>query len=193
MKRDELLAKGFTQEQVTDILNVYHTYDKEKDDQIKALAGEVTTGQTQNAELQRQIDEINRAKMSEQEKLELDKKETKQKLEEAQKIYNTAKAKEILAGLDVPDTLLSRLVTSDENETITNANTYKTQFETYKEKIEKTTKESIQNMAVKPKPSNIPPNDDVVTLDKYNTMTLTDKIRWKKENPESYDVLMGKN
>lgn len=196
MKRDELLAKGFTEEQVTEILNTYHAYDKEKDNQIKSLSNEVEAGkslQLQNAELQKQLDDLNKAKLTEQEKLELDKKETQQKLADAKKIYNTAKAKEILAGLDVPDTLINRLVTTDENETITNANVYKSQFETYKEKIEKSTKANIQNLDGKPQPTNIPQQSDSMTLDKFKKMSLTEQSRWKKENQDAYRSLMGEN
>lgn len=196
MKREELIAKGFTEEQVTDILNMFHANDKQKDEQIKAMTNQIEVDkniQLKNAELQKQLDELNRAKLTEQEQIELDKKETAKKLAEADKIYNTAKAKEILAGLDVPDTLIGRLVTSDEAETIANANAYKNQFEMYKSQIEKSTKASIQNLDGKPQPTNIPQGENVMNLEKYNKMTLTEKMRWKKENPEEFDTLMSEN
>lgn len=196
MKREELIAKGFTEEQVTDILNMFHANDKQKDEQIKAMTNQIEADkniQLKNSELQKQLDELNRAKLTEQEQIELDKKETAKKLAEADKIYNTAKAKEILAGLDVPDTLIGRLVTSNEEETIANANAYKNQFEIYKSQIEKSTKASIQNLDGKPQPTNIPQGDNVMNLEKYNKMTLTEKMRWKKENPEAFNTLMGED
>ena len=41
MKREDLLAKGYTEEQVTDLLNMFHGINKEKDKKIADLQSEV--------------------------------------------------------------------------------------------------------------------------------------------------------
>ena len=90
MKREELLAKGYTEEQVTDLLNTFHSINSEN----KLLKNEVQAKQdlvNQNLELQRQLDEINKANMSEQERLASEKAETEKYLANAKKIYNRAK------------------------------------------------------------------------------------------------------
>jgi ribosomal protein S4 len=143
MKREELLAKGYTEEQVTDILNTFHSISSEN----KLLKNEVEGKQeiiNQNLELQRKIDEINQASMSEQEKVEAMKKETEKNLAESRKVYNKAKVKEVLAGYDVEDELINSLVTDDEKTSLNSANILKSRLDTI---IANTTKKVQDNIA----------------------------------------------
>ena len=188
MKRDELLEKGYTEEQVTDILNTFHKINSENQ-KLQSQVENDKTILTKYEELQKQIDESNKAKLSEQEKLELKIKEADKKLASANKIYNTAKAKEILAGLNVDNELLESLVSDDENVTVTRANAFKNQFQAYKEEIEKNTRAQIANLDVKPKPTNITQDDGIMTKDKFFKMTMTEQKLWKDEHIDEYHNL----
>ena len=193
MKREDLLAKGYTEEQVTDILNTLHSVSKDKDKQIADLQSEVLTKsefETKYNAAQHQLDEMNKANMTEQEKVEAMKKEAEKNLRNSKIIVNKAKAKEILSGLDIEESLIDTLVSEDEQATINNANLLKNRFTTFKDTVEKQTRESITNLNVKPETTNVPQQDDgVMTLDKFYKMTNEEQIKFVNENPEAIQNL----
>ncbi len=193
MKREDLLAKGYTEEQVTDILNTLHSVSKDKDKQIADLQSEVLTKgefETKYNAAQHQLDEMNKANMTEQEKFEAMKKEAEANLRNSKIIVNKAKAKEILSGLDIDESLIDTLVSEDEQATINNANLLKNRFTTFKDTVEKQTRESITNLNVKPETTNVPQQDDgVMTLDKFYKMTNEEQIKFVNENPGAVENL----
>lgn len=193
MKREELLAKGYTEEQVTDILNTLHSVSKDKDKQIADLQSEVLTKgefETKYNAVQHQLDEMNKANMTEQEKFEAMKKEAETNLRNSKIIVNKAKAKEILSGLDIDENLIDTLVSEDEQTTINNANLLKNRFTTFKDTVEKQTRESITNLNVKPDTTNVPQQgDNVMTLDKFYKMTNEEQIKFVNENPGAIENL----
>lgn len=193
MKREDLLAKGYTEEQVTDILNTLHSVSKDKDKQIADLQSEVLTKgefETKYNAAQHQLDEMNKANMTEQEKFEAMKKEAETNLRNSKIIVNKAKAKEILSGLDIDESLIDTLVSEDEQATINNANLLKNRFTTFKDTVEKQTRESITNLNVKPETTNVPQQDDgVMTLDKFYKMSNEEQIKFVNENPEAIQNL----
>ena len=193
MKREDLLAKGYTEEQVTDILNTLHSVSKDKDKQIADLQSEVLTKDeyvTKYNAAQHQLDEMNKANMTEQEKFEAMKKEAETNLRNSKIIVNKAKAKEILSGLDIDESLIDTLVSEDEQATINNANLLKNRFTTFKDTVEKQTRESITNLNVKPETTNVPQQDDgVMTLDKFYKMSNEEQIKFVNENPEEIQNL----
>lgn len=193
MKREELLAKGYTEEQVTDILNTLHSVSKDKDKQIADLQSEVLTKgeyETKYNAVQHQLDEMNKANMTEQEKFEAMKKEAETNLRNSKIIVNKAKAKEILSGLDIDENLIDTLVSEDEQATINNANLLKNRFTTFKDTVEKQTRESITNLNAKPETTNVPQQDDgVMTLDKFYKMTNDEQIKYVNENPGAIENL----
>lgn len=191
MKREDWLAKGFTEEQVTDILNQFHEVNNEN----KLLKGEKDKNDqlvNQNQELQKQLDEINKANMTEQERIANERAEADKYLSNAKKINNTAKVKEILAGENIDENLIARLVTDDEQESINNATLFKTTLNNLKETTEKLTKESIINTPVKPNPTNIPQQDDgIMTPERFSKMTMTEQTLWKRENAQEYENMFN--
>lgn len=193
MKREDLLAKGYTEEQVTDILNTLHSVSKDKDKQIADLQSEVLTKgefETKYNAAQHQLDEMNKANMTEQEKFEAMKKEAETNLRNSKIIVNKAKAKEILSGLDIDESLINTLVSEDEQATINNANLLKNRFTTFKDTVEKQTRESITNLNVKPDTTNVPQQDDgAMTLDKFYKMTNEEQIKFVNENPGAIENL----
>ena len=192
MKREELLAKGYTEEQVTDLLNTFHNVNNEVKKENESLRKELedkSALEVKNQELQKQIDAINEANLTEQEKIAKEREEADKYLSNAKKINNTAKAKEILAGLDIDDTLVATLVSDDENSTIANANLLKAKIENVREVAITATKEQLANLDVKPNPTNIPQDDAGMTLEKFNSLSLTDQMLFKRENPDVYAEL----
>lgn len=187
MKREELLAKGYTEEQVTDILNTFHGINKENE----KLKTELETTKGSNDELNKRLNEINEANLSEQEKIAKKEEEVERNLANARKIYNTAKAKDILAGLDVDENLINSLVSDDENITINNATLLKTKLESVKDLAIKKTREEIANLNVKPNPTNVPQGDNVMTKEKFMSMNLTEQKVWKDNNKDAYQKMFN--
>ena len=67
MKREDLLAKGYTEEQVTEILNMHHADIKSKNDEIAQLNSVISKNselETKYKEVQSQLDAINQTNMS---------------------------------------------------------------------------------------------------------------------------------
>ena len=186
MKREELLAKGYSEEQVTDILNTFHSINSENEKLKGEILSKAEIEQKYN-DANAKLTEIQNANMTEQEKLEAMRKEAEQNLRNSKIIVNKAKAKEILAGCNIDDDLLSSLVSDDDNATINNATKLKNSFEALTETVSKKVKEEISNLDVKPTPTNIPQGSDIMTVDKFNGMTLTEKKHWKDSNLEEYN------
>lgn len=186
MRREELLEKGYTEEQVTDILNTYHQLNAE----TKKANDEAAHIKEQAVALQKQLDDIKKANMSEQEKYEQMKKETELNLANSKKIYNKAKVKEILAGYDIEDDIINSFVSEDENSSINGANLFKARLDTIIANTTKKVEEKISNIDVKPNPTNIP-QDTGMSKEKLSKMTMTEQLEFKRANPEAYENLMN--
>ena len=191
-KAREILGENATEEQITNLLNQWHIDESNK---VKDLESKVNNLTEQNSKysdydsIKQQLDDINKANMTEQEKLEQMKKETEQNLKNSRIIVNTAKAKDILVGLDLDDDIINMLVSDDETKTISNANKLKAKFESQKETIAKETKESLVTMNVQPSISNIPQQSDVMTMDKFMDMSAEEQNKFIQEHPEEYNNL----
>jgi formamidopyrimidine-DNA glycosylase len=194
MTRDEarkILGEEATEEQITNLLNNFHIQEsnkvKELENQINSLTA-TANKYSDYDEIKKQLDDINKANMSEQEKLEAQKKEIETNLKNSRIIVNTAKAKEILAGLDLDDDIISLVVSDDETKTISSANKLKAKFDMQKENVAKETKESLINIDLTPSISNVNQND-TMTLDKFDNMSAEEQIKWLDENPNGLDSL----
>lgn len=198
MTREEakkILGENATEEQVTNLLNNYHVEESAK---VKELEDEVNKLTAQNSKysdydsIKQKLDDINKANMTEQQKMEAAKEETKKNLLESRKIYNTAKAKEILSGLGLSDETISLVVSDDEAKTIANANKLKSEFDITKETVAKQTKESLMNTDLKPSISNVPQkekDDGVMTFDKFENMSAEEQNEWLAKNPSGLENL----
>ncbi len=191
-KARAILGEEATEEQITNLLNNWHLDEnakvKELENQINSLTAE-NSKHSDYDEIKAKLDEINKANMSEQEKLEQMKKETETNLRNSRIIVNTAKAKEILAGLNLDDDLISLVVSDDANKTIESANKLKAKFDSQKETVAKETKESLTNIDLKPNLTNVNQNDNVMTFDKFSNMSDEEQIKWMNENPNGLENL----
>lgn len=190
-KARTILGENATEEQITNLLNSWHLDEnakvKELEEQINSLTA-TANKYSDYDEIKKQLDEINKANMSEQEKLEAQKKEIETNLKQSRIIVNTAKAKEILAGLDLDDDIISLVVSDDADKTISSANKLKAKFDSQKENVAKETKESLINIDLTPSISNVNQNEGM-TLDKFGDMSAEEQIKWMNENPNGLENL----
>ena len=191
MTREEakkILGENATEEQVSNLLNSYHNSMKTKEAELKQ-AQEMLAKYSDYDALKNQLDEINKAKMTEQEKLEADKKTAEENLKQSRIILNKAKAKEVLSGYDIDDELINSLVNDDETLTLKNANLLKTKMDTFKDSVTKEVQSQITSLDVKPTPTNIPQKDDAMTLDKFNNLSADEQNKFIEEHPEEFENL----
>lgn len=196
MNREEarkILGEGATEEQITNLLNSWHIQESAK---VKELESQVNNLTEQNNKysdydsIKQKLDEINKANMTEQEKLEQMKKEAEANLKNSRIIVNTAKAKEILTGLDLDDDLISLVVSDNADKTIANANKLKAKFDSQKDIIAKQTKETLINVDLKPTVSNVNQNDDgVMTFAKFGALSAVEQEKWINEHPNEFENL----
>lgn len=183
----KILGENATDEQVSSLLNVFHASEKTLKEEI-AQKNEELKKYSDYDSIKSQLDEINKSKMSEQEKLEQDKQEIAKNLKESKLIVNTAKAKEILAGCNVNDTLLKSLVNEDEAITISNATELLNSFNNLREEVAKKTKEDLTNLDLKPNMNNATSND-AMTFDKFRTLSSEEQNKFALEHPEEFEKL----
>ena len=189
-KAREILGENATEEQITNLLNQWHIDESAK---VKDLEGKVNSLTEQSTkysdydEIKKKLDEINQANMTEQEKLAKDKEEIAKNLAESRIIKNTAKAKDILAGLNVNDSIISKLVSEDETETLNSANELKTMLELQKETIAKKTKEDLVTLDVQPTISNVPQQG--MTIEKFMTLSAEEQSQFAIDHPQEFNNL----
>ena len=191
MTRDEarkILGEGATEEQITNLLNNFHNSEKVKNDEISSLKNQLQQYSDYET-LKTKLNEIETANMTREQQIALAEKTAKENLEKSQKILNTTKAKEILAGLDIDDGIISMLVTNDEQTTINNANKLKAKFDSMKETVEKETKEKLVNTDLKPSISNVNQGEDAMTLDKFSNLSADEQEKFINEHPEEFEKL----
>lgn len=198
MTRDEarkILGEEATEEQITNLLNNYHIQESAK---VKELEKELNSLNEEKSkysdydEIKSKLTEIEKANMSEQEKLEAQKKEIETNLKNSRIIVNTAKAKEILAGLDLDDDLISLVVSDDANKTIDSANKLKAKFDSQKETVVKQTKESLTSLDLDPALPNVKQGEDsdvIDTFEKFGKLSATEQEKWISEHPQEFENL----
>lgn len=192
-KARAILGEGATEEQITNLLNSWHLDEnakvKELENQINSLTAQ-TSKYSDYDEIKAKLDEINKANMSEQEKLEQMKKEAETNLRNSRIIVNTAKAKEILAGLNLDDDLISLVVSDDADKTISSANKLKAKFDSQKETVAKETKESLASIDLKPDMTNVNQNENAIdTFEKFGNLSAEEQNKWLAENPNGLSKL----
>lgn len=189
-KAKKILGEGATEEQVTNFLNEWHIAKKEEVATYEKQLGDLKNQMNKYSDyddIKSQLDEINRAKMTEQEKIEEEKKQSAEYLKKSKLIYSTAKAKEILAGLNLEDDLISLVVSDDLDKTIASANKLKAKFESQKEFIAKETKESLSTLNLDPPLPNVNQNDGIMTFDKFGKLSAEEQEKFINEHPEEFE------
>lgn len=187
-KAKQILGDEASEEQVTEFLNTFHSELREKEKEISNLNSKLNS-QSDYDELKKKLDDIEKANMTEQEKLANMQKEAENNLKQSKMIVNKAKATEILAGLNISEDIINSLVRDDEETTLTNANNLKSQIENMREETIRKTKEELATIDVKPNISNVRQNDNEMTWEKFTKLSQEEQNKFAKENPEEFEKL----
>lgn len=188
----EILGENASEEQITNLLNQWHIDESAK---VKDLENKVNNLTNENSKysdydsIKQQLDDINKANMTEQEKMAAKQQEIDKNLKESRIIVNTAKAKDILAGLNVSDNLIAKLVSEDESTTLTSANELKTMLENQREEVAKQTKESLITQNIQPTISNVPQESGAMTMDKFMNLSADEQEQFINEHPDEFNNL----
>lgn len=193
MKREDLLEKGFTEEQTTEILDMFHKNNSNITKANQDLQSQLDTANNKIAgltKLENELNAIKQSQLSEQEKQEIARKETEKNLAESRRILNTAKAKEIFSEIGgVSDTILNAIVTDDENSTLANANALLTEMKTRAEKTINETKEQLSTLDIKPTASNVLNENAQMTWEKFEALTVEEQNKFAEEHPQEFNQL----
>jgi len=191
-KAKEILGEGATEEVITNFLNNYHIEESAK---VKDLETRVNTLAQENSKysdydaIKKQLDDINKANMTEQQKLEQMKKETEENYRISKMAVARARAKEILAGEDLTDDDIEDLVSDDVEKTVAKATRWKTNIANIKSNIEKSTTEKLTNVDLKPTISNVNQIEATMTLEKFDNLSAEEQNKWLEQNPNGLDNL----
>jgi len=190
MDRESLRKAGVTDEEtITNILNSHHGSEAElkKAREELAKAKAITEEAEKTAkEVTEQLNEINKSKLSDEEQIAADKAAAAKELADARKIKAEAQVRNVLAGLEIPDSIIQTMVSDDVEKSAQSANDYKTYIESVKENTTKATKESLANIDVKPDPTNIVQTNEAMTKEAFAKLTMAEKKKFKDENLEQY-------
>lgn len=190
-KARQILGENATEEQVTNFLNEWHNSKKEEQKQYETQLNELQNKINQYSDyddIKAKLDEINKANMTEQEKMEQQRKEIETNLANSRKIYNKAKAMEILAGENVDEKIIDSLVTDNLDTTLATINALKTNLTAIKDGVAKNTKETLTTLDLTPTMTNVPQND-VMTMEKFMDLSAEEQEKFVNEHPTEFGNL----
>ena len=189
MKREELIAKGYTEEQATELLNLFHAENNEIKASNTQLQKDLNVANQTITELNKaqvQLKQLQQAQMTDQEKLEAMKAETAKNLAESKRIVSKAQAKTIFAEIGgIDDAILDTLVSEDLTQTEANAKALVELIKTRDEATAKKTKEDLANLNVLPNPSNVQKGGDdksQMTKEQFNQLSREERTKIFKED-----------
>ena len=196
MKREELIAKGYTEEQATELLNLFHAENNEIKASNAQLQKDLNVANQTITELNKaqvQLKQLQQAQMTDQEKLDAMKAETEKNLAESKRIVSKAQAKTIFAEIGgIDDAILDTLVSEDLTQTEANAKALVDLIKSRDEATAKKTKEDLANLNVLPNPSNVQKGGDdksQMTKEQFNKLSREEKTKIFKEDKALWDKM----
>ena len=192
MNRDEIrkiLGENATEEQITNTLNALHNQTNALNKQISDLQA-TANKYADYDDIKKKLDDINKANMTEQEKMEQDKAEIAKNLAESRIIKNKAKVMSILAGKDIDEDIIDSIVNEDETISIAKAQKLASKFDSIIADTKKKTEEEMSNLNVKPNITNTNPNtNDAMTFEKFSNLSAEEQEKFINEHPEEFENL----
>ena len=191
-KAREILGEGATEEQITNLLNNYHLEESAK---VKDLQNQINTLAQTNSQysdydaIKKELDDIKKANMTEQEKLEAKIKATEENYRISKMAVARAKAKEILAGENLTDDDIEDLVSDDLEKTIAKATRWKNNINNIKTNVEQITTEKLTKVDLKPTMPNVNQADAIMTFEKFSNLSAEEQSKWLEQNPNGLDTL----
>lgn len=200
MKRETLLEKGYTEEQVTELLDLWHssnanlTSENEKLKSDLGNANETISGLNQKvsslSKMQEELNTIKQSQLSDEEKRKLALEDAEKAKREANVILNTAKAKEILSEVGgVDDAMLQAIVSDNSDATISNATNLLNLLKAREENVVKATTEKLSSLDVKPNPSNNLNQGTEMTWEKFDSLSSEEQNKFAEEHPDEFKNL----
>lgn len=196
MKREELIAKGYTEEQATELLNLFHAENNEIKASNAQLQKDLNVANQTITELNKaqvQLKQLQQAQMTDQEKLDAMKAETEKNLAESKRIVSKAQAKTIFAEIGgIDDAILDTLVSEDLTKTEANAKALVDLIKSRDEATAKKTKEDLANLNVLPNPSNVQKGGDdksQMTKEQFNKLSREERTKIFKEDKALWDKM----
>nr|DAI31730.1 MAG TPA: protein of unknown function (DUF4355) [Bacteriophage sp.] len=192
MTRDEvkkILGENATEEQITNTLNALHNQTNALNKQIEDYKVKESKYSDYD-DIKKQLEDINKANMSEQEKLQAQQEEAAKYLHEAKLIRNKAKVMEILAGKGFDEEIIDSIVGEDENLSVAKAQKLVERLDTVIADTKKKTEEELANLNVKPNLTNTNPNSDgAMNWEKFSKLSQEEQNKFAEENPEEFAKL----
>ncbi|MEG1506031.1 MAG: hypothetical protein RR478_00885 [Bacilli bacterium] len=190
----EMLGVNATEEDVTNFLNKFQKIRENESIKISTLETQLQgfkAKENEYTETRKEIERINKEKMTTEEKIKAEQEETSKKLSEANKILNSVKAKSILvsAGIDGDDIddIVDTLVSEDESLTITKATKIANKFKTKIEETVKATELKLSTLDTKPNMPNGNPNDKgIISKVEFDKLPTQEQIAFKNNNIDKY-------
>lgn len=196
MRREELIAKGYTEEQATELLNLFHAENNEIKASNAQLQKDLNVANQTITELNKaqvQLKQLQQAQMTDQEKLDAMRAETEKNLAESKRIVSKAQAKTIFAEIGgIDDAILDTLVSEDLTQTEANAKALVDLIKSRDEATAKKTKEDLANLNVLPNPSNVQKGGDdksQMTKEQFNKLSREEKTKIFKEDKTLWDKM----
>lgn len=196
MRREELIAKGYTEEQATELLNLFHAENNEIKANNTKLQNDLKVANTTIAELNKvqvAFNQMQQSQMTEQEKVAAMKAEAEKNLAMSKKIVSKAQAKTIFAEIGgIDDAILDTLVSEDLTQTEANAKALVELIKSRDEATAKKTKEDLANLNVLPNPSNVQKGGDdksQMTKEQFVKLSREEKTKIFKEDKALWDKM----
>lgn len=190
MKREELLEKGYTEEQVTELLGIFHSKNADLSKENEGLKAELDDAKNKIAGLSQKEAELNalkQAQLTEEEKTALKQKEIEDNLTKSRITLNTAKAKEIFSTIGgIDDETLATIVTDNLDETIKRANNWVSKINNYKTEASNKTKEELSAIDTKPTASNDLNTQGGMTWEKFDSLSSDEQMKFAEEHPDEF-------
>lgn len=196
MRREDLISKGYTEEQATELLNLFHAENNEIKASNAQLQKDLNVANQTITELNKaqvQLKQLQQAQMTDQEKLDAMRAETEKNLAESKRIVSKAQAKTIFAEIGgIDDAILDTLVSEDLTQTEANAKALVDLIKSRDEATAKKTKEDLANLNVLPNPSNVQKGGDdksQMTKEQFNKLSREEKTKIFKEDKALWDKM----
>lgn len=196
MRREDLISKGYTEEQATELLNLFHSENNEIKANNTKLQNDLKVANTTIAELNKvqvAFNEMQQSQMTEQEKVAAMKAEAEKNLAMSKKIVSKAQAKTIFAEIGgIDDAILDTLVSEDLTQTEANAKALVELIKSRDEATAKKTKEDLANLNVLPNPSNVQKGGDdksQMTKEQFAKLSREERTKIFKEDKALWDKM----
>ncbi len=193
MKREELLEQGFSEEQVSKLLDMFHDTNAKNAQLEQDLANANSQISTLNtridglAQMETEYNNYKQSQLTEQEKIAIKEKEIETRLANARKTDNRATAKEMLSEIGgVSEEVLNSIVTDDAEQTKKNATALLNQIKSVKTETEIKAKQELSSLDIKPNPSNDTTPQEAMTWEKFDTMTAEEQSKFAEEHPDEF-------